>query len=344
MGTRVISRQPQPAALSAWTIASTCPPEWREWLDTCRGGFFHSPSGLQAGAPPGEQLFCVHFSALGVDAVAVGVRHDCRLSRRPRHVYFPSVPAVREAREAASLVQELVAALRDRGADEVIMDSFDAAQCPELHGTTELVRREEFVLSLEGAPEDMFSRCTPHHRRYIRKGDRSGWAVRTHVGADAHRVLGMVQESARQRAERRGAPFRSAAVTSVADDRFDGRTPWGATVFAAWDGEAMLAAMMVGWGGHRAYYIAGGGTPAGYAVGAGPWLHWQIARTLAAEGLRAYNLGGAALQEPGDPGLRRFKEGFGPTTVACYGARWRLRTLHLRGHAALRWRFGGARA
>jgi len=93
---------------------------------------------------------------------------------------------------------------------------------------------------------------------------------------------------------------------------------------------------MVGWGGRRAYYIAGGGTAAGYSAGAGVWLQWNIATTLAAAGFTEYNLGGVSVDAAEDPGLRRFKLGFGASVADCCGASWRLRAMHAWGHDARR--------
>jgi Acetyltransferase (GNAT) domain len=336
----VLSDQTNTAARPAWHIMSVCPPEWQTWLEACDAGFFQSPRGIQAGAPPGEPLYCVHFGLSGVDGIAVGVRHACRLSRHPRHVYLPSIPAFCDVGNPSAPVDDLVFALRNQGAAEVVMDSFDASCHPEFRTSTVRVLREEFVLSLEGAPEEMLARCTQHHRRHIRKGDRSHWTLRTHVGVDARGVLGVVQHAARVRADHRGTPFGAPAIAAVAEDRFEPGSPWGSTVFAAWDGDVVLAAMLVGWGGRHAYYVAGGSTPSGYAAGAGVWLQWRIATALADTGRVSYNLGGAPVSGTDGTGLRRFKEGFGTRPVPCVGARWQLRRLHLGAHAALHWRPG----
>ena len=337
----MISHSAQSAPSAHWKVMPDCPVDWQASLEACDAGFFHSPRGLAGGAPAGEPLFCVHAGPGGVDGVALGVRHACRLSRQARHVYFPSVPAVRDPATGSEMVGDLVAALRARGAAEVTMDSFDASWCPEFSGTASEVRRDEFVVGLDADTEAMLGRCSSHHRRYIRRGDRAGWEMRSHTGAEARKVLDLVQGAARARAESRGSPFGVPAVESFANERLESLAPWGATVFGAWDGDIVLAAMLVGWAGRRTYYVAGGGTPAGYSAGAGAWLHWKIATTLAAAGYVTYNLGGAPPGDTGDSGLRRFKEGFGPTMTECVGARWRLRMPHLRGHAALRLLTGG---
>ncbi len=319
---------------------TTCPPEWATWIKAHNAGFFHSPSGLLTGAPAGDPLYCVQTGADGVEAMAVGVRHACRLSRRTRHVYFPSVPAVRDAARGAALLESLVARLRAAGAAEVIVDSFDATWCPPMPPDVQTGWREEFVISLEATPEDMLARCSTHHRRHIRKGDRSGWTLRTHTGAAAGTIFHRVQSGARERADERGTPFAASAIQGLVEAAPDLNAPWGATLFGAWEGEVLLAAMMVGWGGRRAYYIAGGATPPGYTAGASAWLHWRIATTLASAGFLKYNLGGAASDASSNGGLKRFKQGFGAPGADTCGARWQLRSMHLRGHEVLHGRLG----
>ncbi len=151
-------------------------------------------------------------------------------------------------------------------------------------------------------------------------------------------MLGVVQSAARSRADRRGTSFAAATVPVTAPDRGETGAPWGTGVFAAWNGDVLLAADLVGWGGRRAYYIAGGSTTDGYSVGASAWLQWRIALTFAAAGHTEYNLGGASAEGDTEGGLRRFKQGFGARTVERWGARWQLRPLHVRGHDALGWR------
>lgn len=325
-----------PTRRSAWEFAPTCPDNWNDWLTSCGGGFFQSPPALHAGAPEGEPVFCVHRGPDGVDAVAFGVRSSCRLSRQARHVYFPSVPAVRSQERAGGLVQDLLDGLREAGAAEVVMDSYDARWTPRLRTASTEVHREEYTIPLDGTPEERLARCASNHRRNIRKGDRSGWQLRRHAGEDAGRVLERVQAGARVRAAGRGAPITAPPVVSVADAGIPSRSAWGITVFGAWASDELLGAMMVGWAGGRGYYVAGGGTPAGYQAGAGAWLHWRIAETLAGEGFTDYNLGGGPMEPADDTGLRRFKRGFGSTEADCWGATWRLRRLHAQGHQARR--------
>jgi lipid II:glycine glycyltransferase (peptidoglycan interpeptide bridge formation enzyme) len=116
-------------------------------------------------------------------------------------------------------------------------------------------------------------------------------------------------------------------------------------VFSAYQGDALLAAALIGYTAHRAFYLSGGSTPDGYAQSASVWLHWRTMSALRARGVTAYNLGGApaGAAAPDHPlhGLHRFKLGFSPTVYRRNGLQWNDRTAHVRAHQLVR-RFVGA--
>ena len=70
---------------------------WPEHLALCGGGLFHSPLGLRVGAPEGTPLFLELHRDNELAGLAVGVLHQCRMSIKPRHLYLPTLPALREA-------------------------------------------------------------------------------------------------------------------------------------------------------------------------------------------------------------------------------------------------------
>lgn len=324
-----------------WVTHAGCPTEWSVRLERCGGGFFHSPRGLAAAAPPGETLFAQLMLGDAVMGVAAAVWSSCRLSLRPRHVYFPTVPAVRWPEHRAEAVATLVTALRLRGAAEIVMDSFDARWRPEVaSGEAEARYRLEYVVPLTAEPEVLARRCSEHHRRHVKRGEREGWTLRLLDGEDARALLAVVQRGAAARAAGRGDGF-EVAVPHTALGPSDGGAHWGATTFSAWREDAPLCAALVGWANRRAFYVLGGSTPEGYACHAAAWLHWRIMCYLAEEGFTAYNLGGtpssAALA--GDPahGLHRFKSGFGAEVEQCRGLRWMPRPSHARAHRVARW-------
>ncbi len=343
--TRRVSPAPRAAVAPLqelrWVFSSRCPRGWRALLAHCGGGPFHAPPGLAASAPAGTRLFAELQDGDAVVGAAAGVGSRCRFGLGARHFYFPSLPAVAEPGQREAALASLVQALRARGAADVQFDSFDASWQPDAGGTDRARVRErlEYVVRLERAHEAMAGRCSKHHRRHVRRGERDGWDLRILDGDEARGLLQAVQREASMRAAARGDPF-AAALPDVVLTPLGG-APWGVTTFSAWHDRAPLAAALVGWANRRAFYLIGGSTPAGYERDAAQWLHWRIMCALADTGFTHYNLGGtpASANEPDDAahGLYRFKTGFGPEVVSCRSVGWTLRPAHVNAHRAVRW-------
>ena len=320
-----------------WVTSSSCPTDWQAQLERCGGGFFHSPLGLLAGAPAGQPVFVQLVHEGRVMGVGAGVRHGCRLGFRPRHVYFPTLPALlcRGGEDAA--LATLALELRRQDAVEVVFDSFDAGWRPSQQlGNSRPRQRAEHVVALQSSEEAQLARCSKHHRRCANDSRHERWSFEMLGGDEARALLADVQDHASERAAGRDHRFlvEPPAVTAIAGTRL--AEPWGATVFAAWDGDMLLAAALVGWANRSSYYISGGSTPDGHARRASIWLHLRIMATLAAAGVRSYNLGGTAATatDLGDAqhGLLRFKRDFGAELRPCSGAQWILRSAHTRAH------------
>jgi hypothetical protein len=317
----------------SWTALAACPADWAAMLTDCPAGFFQTPLGVLAGAPAGEPRYFVLHHEGAVCGVAVGVRHGCRLSRQPRHIYFPSPPAVHgDPAFRNDAVAALMHRLRHDGYAEARVDSFDARALPADGAILWPHQRREYVVNLAVPPDTLLAECGHTHRRYIHRGDRAGWTLRTHTGAEARQVVVAAHETARSRAGRRGRGFDSEIppVIDHASSQFD--APWGTAVFAAWDGTTLLSALLIGWACHHVYCIMGGSTDAGYEQSASTWMHYQIMASLGEAGFTSYNLGGAPALEATAGGLRQFKHGFGSVEVECMGTHARFRPLHVRGH------------
>jgi hypothetical protein len=323
-----------------WRWTSTCPPDWVEKVERCGGGFFHTPPGLAVGAPRGDRLFAEVSSGDNLIGIAAAVKSRCRFTQDPRHVYLPTLPALpsRDARETS--LSALVELFKEEGAAEVVVDAFDARWKPGALPAAEDTRaRQEYIVNLNGTSEELSQGFSRHHQRGLRRGQREGWALRTHEGAQARDVLRLVQHAAAERAaQRRDAfvleppPPTSALIQTDA---------WGVSTFGAWNGTALLAAALVGWANRRAFYLRGGSTPDGYRSNAAVWLHWRIMSQCAERGFTEYNLGGAPTNatRPQDPahGLHRFKRDFGTDVRPCRGLRWTLSEPHVQAHRMARW-------
>lgn len=320
--------------MATWNVLPSCPPGWAATLRRSGGGFFHTPLGIALGAPRGEPMFAELRVADEVVGVAAGVRSRCRFTAQPRHVYLPTLPLAPPDGRAAA-VFALVERFKLEGTAEVVMDAFDAAWTPEPIANAEDTRaRQEYVVRLEGGPEDLAQRFSRHHQRGLRRGQREGWALRTHAGRQARDLLSLVQSAAAERAAQR----RDAYVVEPppAADALGEREEWGVTTFAAWRNGAPLAAALVGWANGRAFFLRGGSTPEGYRSNAAVWLHWRVMGELAARGAVEYNLGGAPARatRAEDPahGLHRFKRDFGSEIRPCRGLRWTLSPAHVQAH------------
>ncbi len=329
-----------------WITSASCPPDWQEQLERCAGGFFQSPLGLLAGAPAGQPIFAqlqLHGRVVGI---AAGVRHGCRFSLKPKHVYFPSLPALAAPELRAEALRELVATLRHEGAVEVVCDSFDAAGQPAQIADGQPGRqRVEFQVALGACAADQLTRFHPHHVRHLRHAADAGWTLGMLGGDDARAMLATVQDAATDRARDhgRGYDVEPPPVANIAAPRLG--DPWGAAVFVVRAASTPLAAALVGWANRRAYYISGGSTREGYAARAAFWMHWRIMAALGEAGFVSYNLGGtpAEAATPGHPahGLYQFKWRFGASLRPCCGARWTLQPTHAKTHQIVAEIMGG---
>lgn len=324
-----------------WTFGTAPPPRWAADVQACGGGFFHSPLGLQVGAPEGQPIYAWYSCGGEVQGVALGVLTSCRLSGRARHAYFPTWPAFGPQADPLVAQPQLAAALHDLGLAEARWDSFDAAATT---APASVPTRNEYVIDLAAMDDQFIWPDSSRHRRALRRGERDGWSLRRLDGPAALAGLGAVMEEVTHRVEGRGQEL-SVQVPVAAGAPSDPAAPWELATYAALAGEELLAAVSIGVSVTRAFYVMGGATPAGYRCGGSAWLHGRLATRFAAAGLSHYNLGGVPVagatdQEHPAHGLHVFKVGFGARVVPCAGDRWILRSAHVRGHQLLGWAAG----
>ena len=317
------------------TVMETLPAEWPERMQRCDGGFFHSPAAL---AGRGAPRFFLLEDGAGGEAIAAGTLRRCRLGG-VAHWYLPTLPVASGGQAPDELLVRLAARARDDGAAELICGSFDAPRQPTAEAGGRLNEpRIELAVSTLPDGDALLARFGTTHRRQARRGARDGWQLTSLGGTEAERALQQVQDTAGERA---GAQGRGFVGTASADAARHGepalRDAWGAGTFTATAGGRLLAAVHVGWGQRRVFYVAGGSTSEGYQAGAAIWLHWRLMTLMAQHGRNHYNLGGmpaaAASAEHPLHGLYRFKHAFGATVIQCRGASWSWRPWHRRLHA-----------
>ena len=187
-----------------------------------------------------------------------------------------------------------------------------SAEIPHLPGEVGRQTRCEHVLDLDR--EDLLGGASSQHRRNISRAAKAGLSiVRTReAGARAHHVA-LMNASLERRAKR------GEAVESPRQDaRLSALLSSGAAeLFQATNGDQILSSILVLRSRQGAYYESAGTLPEGMKTGASPFLVSRVAAILKEEGSRVFNLGGATAE---NPGLVRFKTGFGTREVALEAA------------------------
>ena len=86
------------------------------------------------GAPSGTPVYAELYHGNEAAGLAAGVAARCQFGLRPRHFYFPTVPAVVEPSQREAALSALVDRLRAGGAADIQVDSYDASWQPEARG------------------------------------------------------------------------------------------------------------------------------------------------------------------------------------------------------------------
>jgi Acetyltransferase (GNAT) domain len=204
-----------------------------------------------------------------------------------------------------------------------------AGTIPHLRG--ELARRSrcEHVLDLDG--EDVLAGASTQHRRNVARAVKAGLYVRrTRETIASEQHLELIDASLARRADR-GENVRGSAQNT----RSSALLASGAgELFQAIHENRVLSSVLVLRASEGAYYESAGTLPEGMKLGASSFLITQVAAILKHEGARVFNLGGATAD---DPGLLRFKTGFGTREVALEAASFCPRSaIQTTVHTALR--------
>lgn len=203
-----------------------------------------------------------------------------------------------------------------------------ASDIPHLPG--ELARRArcEYVLDLEG--DDILKGAGSQHRRNISRARKAGLSIRrTRETSACAQHLELMNASMERRAKRgeeveAGQSARPLALLASRSGE----------LFQAVKEDQVLSSILILRSSQGAYYQSAGTLPDGMKLGASPFLVAGVADILKQEGSRVFNLGGATAD---NPGLQRFKAGFGARPVALQAASFCPKSLLQRkAHKALR--------
>jgi hypothetical protein len=226
--------------------------------------------------------------------------------RLHRTLEIPSLPPV-DASER--FWPELLEFCRRSRVSRLTVNSFGSSGVAIPPLPTKLSHRPrcEYVLDLVAG--DLRGGLAMNHRRNINRARRAG--LRTERAANpaaCEEHARLIGASMRRRQER------GEAVAVDPDWRSwlaMGRAGAG-EIFQAVLDRRVLSSVFVLRAKTGAYYQSAGTSPEGMAAGASHFLVYEIARVLRAESLSVFNIGGA---DSSNPGLLRFKRGFGAAPV-----------------------------
>ncbi len=215
---------------------------------------------------------------------------------------------------------------------EVDIGSFGARAVvlPSWPGRARLHERTEWILQLTSTDASRFS---SNHRRNISRALRLGVTTTSTTDPAVADVHVRLMAASMQRRSLRGE---TVPMISPRDTRYERAllvTGAGRVYQALHEGNVVSSLLVLN-ALDGAYYQSAGTTPEGMEMGASTLLVSAIIRTLAADGLTVFNLGGAG---PESEGLRRFKSGFGahPVTLAA-GVYQTASPMHRKLRAAVR--------
>jgi hypothetical protein len=182
------------------------------------------------------------------------------------------------------------------------------ASLPPLGEELSRMERFEFVVPLDGAPDDLLNRMHMNHRRNINKGIKQKIAVRCgdDCKLDAHvQLMGASMSRRRLRGE-------DVACEASVETLRPYITSGFCRLFQAVLNGEIVSSIAVACA-PRAFYLHSSGTsPAGMAAGASQFLMYEIMKAGQAANLSKFNLGGVS--EP-NSGLWQYKQRFGAEVI-----------------------------
>lgn len=174
--------------------------------------------------------------------------------------------------------------------------------------------RSEYVLPLSNSI--LWDKLSSNHRRNIKRGLKADLQVRcitTEQACEEHARLG---RASMLRRNNRG----ESVTLDIQAERFLALIESGAgELYQATGDSEVLSSVLVLKAEKGAYYQSAGTSPEGMKIGASHFLIYNIAEALQKESMELFNLGGA---DESNPGLQRFKSGFGATEVKLEAAQF----------------------
>jgi len=246
------------------------------------------------------------------DRLVAGCLGFLRIGRLNRSLEIASLPCL----APDMFWTELIKFCHRTRVNQLSVGSFASprAEIPSLPGETGRRPRVEYVLALQ--EPTLWSAVSSNHRRNIQKAQKAGVCIERSSTRESCREHALLQDASMERRMSRGEH-----VTVDAQIR----TPLALVqhgsgeFFRAMRAGQVLSSILILRAPLGAYYHSAGTSRDGMANGASHLLIREVAETLRGEGIEQFNLGGA---DPGNPGLERFKVGFGARPVLLEAAQF----------------------
>ena len=205
--------------------------------------------------------------------------------------------------------ERLIRFCKKQGVTHLKVETFASpvTKIPSENGQACRKKRSEFLLELQ--KPDLRGKISKNHARNIKRGRKAGLYVQrssSQKACQAHAKL--ITKSMIRRGDRG-----ERVPENVPADAFWAYTHSGAgELFQAYLDKIVLSSVLVLFAEKGAYYHSAGNNPEGMAYGASHFLIQEIANVLRDRSFEVFNLGGS---DQTNPGLSRFKAGFGASVV-----------------------------
>lgn len=223
-----------------------------------------------------------------------------------RSLEIPSLPMVPDSN---AFWGEILRFCQQTKVSHLEINSFasTSADIPTLSGEMRRRKRSEYVIELQNP--DLWDRISSNHARNIKRGRKACLQVqRTKDEQACQEQAHLISASmARRKSRGESVPEDSELQSLLAFTQ----TGSGELFQAVLNGK-VLSSILLLMAEEGSYYQSAGTSPEGMKCGASHYLIHEIATILKEEARQSFNLGGA---DPLNPGLVRFKTGFGASTV-----------------------------
>ncbi len=285
---------------------------------------FRAPAYAKAMRALGTQPWLFYLEDGG--SITSGCLGFLRTGRLERSLEIPSVP---DLPSADTFWSSLFSFCRQQRITRLSAESFSSCNTaiPRVAAETDRRTRIEYVLDLQGP--DLWSNVSSNHRRNIRKAKKAGVVLERGSAANVCFDHARLQDASMERRLSRGEQVTADAKTRTFASFVENAA---GEIFRARLGGQVLSSILVLRAARGAYYHSAGTSPEGMEVGASHFLVKQVVEFLRTEGHEQFNLGGA---DASNPGLERFKAGFGAKPVNLEAAQFYLGSRLQKGIGAL---------